>query len=185
MSATSHPPEPRSLADALRRWTPTHLGSLLRARPDLAVPTPKDLGQLTSRACGRASVQAALDALTTAELQVLTVAVICPEPTDAEAIAKLWGIGAADRDGSLAPALDRLRELALIWGERELHVVRTVREILGVHPAGLGPPLAEALDRRSPERLAGLLEDLHLPATGDPATASRLSHKPNALIGPL
>ena len=36
------------------------------------------------------------------------------------------------------------------------------------YPAGLGPPISEALDRRSPRRIEGLARDLGLEPTGDP-----------------
>jgi hypothetical protein len=155
---------PRSLADALRALADDDLAALLRARPDLGVPVPPDLASLAARAASRVSVQRALDGLDTPALQVLDVLAVLPEPTTPAEVGRRWG----------APAgryLDRLRALGLVWGApRSLHLVRAVRDVLGPHPAGLGPPVAEALDRRSPQRLAALAEDLGLPATGDPET---------------
>ncbi len=156
---------PRSLADELRSWPDDRLVTLLRARPDLTVPLPPDLTSLAARASSRVSVQRALDGLDTPALQVLEVVAALPEPVGAGAVSGHWGAPASR-------VLDRLRDLALVWGRgRGVLLVRTVRDVLGPYPAGLGPPLAEALGRRSPQRLAQLLEDLDLPAAGDPETA--------------
>jgi hypothetical protein len=156
---------PRSLTDELRSRPDDALAALLRDRPDLAVPLPPDLSALGVRAAGRLSVQRALDSLDAPALQVVDVAAVLPEPFTAGQLSKVWGAPAG-------PVLERLRELALIWGTpRALRLVRAARDVLGPHPAGLGPPLADALGRRSPQRLADLLEDLALPSTGDPDTA--------------
>ena len=154
---------PRSLADALRTMPDDALATLLTERPDLAVPLPPDLTSLAGRAATRASVQRAMDTLDTPTLQVLEVLAVLPEPTTPGDVSQLWG-------ASAATVLDRLRTLGLIWGPgRSVHLVRTVRDVLGPHPAGLGPPLAEALDRRSPQRLTDLAEDLALPPDPDPS----------------
>jgi hypothetical protein len=156
---------PRSLTDELRSRPDSALAALLRDRPDLAVPLPPDLSALGVRAAGRLSVQRALDGLDTPALQVVEVLAALPEPVAPARVSRLWGAPAG-------PVLERLRELALVWGgPRTLQLVRSARDVLGPHPAGLGPPLADALGRRSPQRLADLLEDLDLPATGNPETA--------------
>jgi hypothetical protein len=156
---------PRSLADELRSWPDADLVALLRARPDLVVPRPNEFATLITRAASPAAVQRAIDGLDTAQLQVLEVLAALPEPVTAAEVSRRWGAPAG-------PVLTRLRGLALVWGSsRALHLVRAARDVLGPHPAGLGPPLAEALGRRSPQRLAQLLEDLGLPPTGDPETA--------------
>lgn len=163
---TDRPRSPRTSAEALRARSDESLVGLLQARPDLAVPPPVDLGSLAARAATRASVRQVLDGLTTAHLQVLEVLAVLPEPCTAAAVTRTWGAPA----GTL---LDELSELALVWGTpRALHLLRTVREMLGAHPAGLGPPLAEALDRRSPARLQSLLADLGLPPAPDPPRAA-------------
>jgi hypothetical protein len=161
---------PRSLTDELRSRSDEDLADLLRDRPDLAVPLPPDLSALGVRAAGRLSVQRALDSLEAPALQVAEVLAVLPEPAAPAQVSRAWGAPAG-------PVLDRLRALALVWGApRALRLVRAARDVLGPWPAGLGPPLADALGRRSPQRLADLLEDLGLPPTGDPEAAlARLS----------
>ncbi len=155
----------RSLADELRSWPDADLLALLRARPDLAVPRPNEFATLVSRAASRASVQRAVDGLDTASLQVLEVLATFGEPASPAEVSRRWGAPAG-------PVLRTLRSLALVWGPaRSPRPVRAVRDVLGPHPAGLGPPLAEALGRRSPQRLTQVLEDLGLPPSGDPDTA--------------
>jgi Helicase conserved C-terminal domain len=156
---------PRSLADELRSRPDEALAALLRDRPDLAVPLPPDLSALAVRAASRLSVQRALDALDSPGLQVLEIVAVLSEPAVAAQVSRLWG-------ASAGPVLDRLRGLTLVWGPpRAMHLVRAARDVLGPYPAGLGPPLADALGRRSPQRLADLLEDLGLGTTGDPEAA--------------
>ncbi len=158
-------PAPRSLTDELRSRSDDALAAMLRDRPDLSVPLPPDLSALGVRAAGRLSVQRAMDGLDTPALQVLDVVAVLPEPVTPAQVSRLWGAPAG-------PVLDRLREMALVWGPpRALHLVRAARDVLGPAPAGLGPSLADALGRRSPQRLADLLEDLGLPPSGDPETA--------------
>jgi hypothetical protein len=155
----------RSLADDLRARDDAALARLLAARPDLAAPAAADLTSLAARCATRASVQRALDRLPAPELQLVEVLAVLPEPATRAAARRLWG-----RD--VEPALAVLREQALVWGpDTDLRLVLAAREVLGQHPAGLGPPLAEALGRRSPARLAALVADLDLPETGDPEAA--------------
>ncbi len=157
---------PRSLADDLRARDDADLVALLQARSDLAVPVPTDLGSLAVRATTRASVQRALDLLDAPGLQVVEALAVLPEPVTPAAVSRAWGADAR-------PHLDRLRRLALVWGTpRALRLVRVAREVLGEHPAGLGPPLAATLERRSPARVAALAEYLGLGEIGDPVRAA-------------
>jgi hypothetical protein len=134
------------------------------ARPDLAVPVPADVATLAARATTRAGVARALDRLTAPQLQVAEVLAVLPEPADGADVSRLWGADAA-------AVLGQLRELALVWaGDGGLRLVRMARDLLGPFPAGLGPPLAEALDRRSPAALAELGARLGVAPSGDPPT---------------
>lgn len=132
----------RSLADDLRGRSDGLLRELLVARPDLARPTPSDLTALAARSTTRASTQRAVDALDRAALDVLTVCAAVEEPLTTEVVRA--GLGALPTDDSLiAAVLDRLWRLALLWGEGPRHVSRTVGEVLGPYPAGLGPTRAQ------------------------------------------
>ena len=161
---------PRTLAEDLRTRSDEALEALVVARPDLAAPLPSSTTALATRATTRASTQRALDRLTTPVLQVAEVLAVLPEPTSVTAVSRTWGARAND-------VVDVLRTRALLWGpDRRLHLVHAVRELLGPHPAGLGPALADALGRRSPQRLSDLLEDLGLEVSHDPEVAlARLS----------
>src|SRR4051812_35044748 len=143
---------PRSLADELRGWPDDRLARLLQARPDLATPIPPDLGVLTARAGVRLSVLRALENIDAFTLAVLEGLVVREGTTSYDELQELVGLDAQ-------PAVDRLRELALVWGdESALHVVGAVREVLGSHPAGLGRPLSVCLARHSDRQVQPIAE---------------------------
>jgi hypothetical protein len=113
---------------------------LVRRRPDLARPAPSDLTSLAARASTRASVQRALDGLDRGHLQVLETLVVSGDPVDLAMSAQLLGTSARSLDGFVRELWDR----ALLWRSGDgQHVVRAVSEVLGPHPAGLGPAIAE------------------------------------------
>jgi hypothetical protein len=117
---------------------------LLRRRPDLARPAPSDLTSLAARASTRASVQRALDGLDRGHLQVLETLVVSGDPLDVARASELLDKSARFLDRFVRELWDR----ALLWHSSEgQHVVRAVSEVLGPHPAGLGPAIA---DLRSP-----------------------------------
>jgi len=162
---------PRSLAEALRSTGDAELAGLLTARPDLASPVPTDTGQLAARAATRASVTRALDRLDRFALDVLDAVAVSESlgggPVTVPAVAGLLGM----EPDAVGPVVDRLRTLALLWGPaEELRLVRTVREVIGAHPAGLGPPARQALLAHSPGRLARIVTDLGMRPSGDPVT---------------
>lgn len=154
----------RTLSDDLRARTDAELAALLRARPDLASPVPADIAQLAARAVTQASAVRVLDRLDRFTLQVIDALVLLPDGTTSAAVRRSLGVPAAP----VRDALTRLGEVALVWGTtRSLHLVRVVRDLVGPHPAGLGPPLAEALRALPTTRLTGIARDLGLTPTGD------------------
>ena len=167
------PAAARSLADDLRTRDDAQLVALLRARPDLATPVPADLTSLAARSTTRASVQRALDGLDTATLRAVDALAVLPEPSSRADVARLLGA----RPATVTPLLARLRDLALVWGpDAGLLLVRTVRDSLGPHPAGLGPPLTDLLERRELGRVATLARDLGLAVEPADAVAALAAH---------
>jgi hypothetical protein len=156
MSTTAVEGTPRSLADELRSWPDDRLARLLQARPDLATPIPPDLGVLTARAGVRLSVLRALENIDAFTLAVLEGLVVSEGTTPYDGLVALLG-------HDVRQPLERLRDLALVWGDDEaLHVVGAVREVLGHHPAGLGRPLAMCLARHSDRQVQPIAELLGL-----------------------
>lgn len=142
---------PRSLTQMLRDLDDETLENLLRTRPDLAVPPPTSFSQVASRATTRESVRRALDSLNALDLWVAERAVGCPEPVSA---ADVDGIG----EVAAAAALERLRGLALLWGEPG--AVRPVRALAAEltrsplpAPPTLEPPSFDDAARQEPERV--------------------------------
>jgi Helicase conserved C-terminal domain/WYL domain len=164
---------PRSLAEELRGRSDEALAGLLRIRPDLLSPLPTDIAQLAARASTHASVVRALERLDRHALQVLDALVLLPDPTAAEGVRALLG-----SDEALPAALARLRDAALVWGPDDaLRVVRSVRAVIGPSPADLGPPYELLLPGMPSPQLAGIAEDLGLPAgSGRPATGALLAY---------
>ncbi len=131
----------RSLADALRAASDDALATLLAERPDLINPVPGDVSALAARASATGSVIRALDRLDRWHLQVVDVLAALPDPVRSDEVEALL----PDSDPEhVHDALDRLRAMALVWGDdRELRLVRSVRDAVGQHPAGLGPTVAD------------------------------------------
>jgi len=139
---TSAAARPRSLAEDLRARSDEELAALLASRPDLVHPVPADLGALATRATTGPSTARALDRLDELTLAVVTALGALPDPVRySDVLAGLPGVATA----LLRPVVDRLRDLALVWGDDDdLHLVRPVREALGAYPAGLGPAMAQS-----------------------------------------
>jgi len=130
----------RSLADDVRGRSDDQLQKLVRGRPDLARPAPSDLTSLAARASTRSSVQRALDGLDRGHLEVLEALVVSGDPVDLDRTATLLDRPEPSLDGFVQDLWDR----ALMWrGSDGQHVVRAAAEVLGPHPAGLGPAIAE------------------------------------------
>ena len=85
-------------------------------------------------------MQRALDGLDRGHLQVLETLVVSGDPVDVSLTAQLLGATARSLEGFVRELWDR----ALLWRSSEgQHVVRGVSEVLGAHPAGLGPSIEE------------------------------------------
>ncbi|HNM98406.1 MAG TPA: helicase-associated domain-containing protein, partial [Marmoricola sp.] len=126
--------EPRSLADHLRGWSDAQRMQMFEWRPDLIAPAPRSSAQLAARATTTASVARALDFLTAWELRVLA-ALLDGTSARTDVVAALPGSEAA---------IDRLSQLALIWGQDRLRPVGTVAQI-GISPDPTATPTPPTL----------------------------------------
>jgi hypothetical protein len=127
----------RSLADDIRSRGEDDLAALLLRRPDLARPLPADLTALAARSATRTSTARALEGLDRAALHVAEAAAVHGGPVRPEGLAPLLGATADE----VRPLLEDLWTLALAWRSPDgLVLTRTLTDLLGPHPAGLGPP---------------------------------------------
>ena len=162
-----------TLTEWLRGRSDDQLRELLTARPDLVHPVPAHLGTLAERAMTHSSVARALDRLDHATLRALEAASVLSEWAEPVRDDDLLDTFPEGDTEAAREAVERLRKLALIWGDDDtLRVVPAVRAIL-VRPAGLGPPAATCFrDLSAPERLRALLTDLGLADEPGPAAAA-------------
>jgi hypothetical protein len=160
------------LVSWLREQPDDDLARMLAMRPDLLHPVPSDVATLAARASGRASVEIALDRLDVGSLQVVEAFALSPDLIDVETVARLLDVPPQ----RLAPALQRLRQTALVWGgDDSMRLVPVARELIST-PAHLGPPLRVLLAQLPPGWLPTLssnlgLADLEPPPVSEPATA--------------
>ena len=128
------------------------LAALLRLRPDLTYPLPRDLTELASRATTATSVARALDALDAWCRLVAEALAACPTPPRSTTCRPCWASRATSGRG-----VAELRRRALLWGaDDQLHLVRPVREAFEPYPGGLAPPSPRpSPPRRSTRRSAG------------------------------
>ena len=162
--STSPGPAPRTLADQLRAWSDTELAALLRARPDLATPTPQDTSQLASRAGTRSSVQRAVDQLTHLELTVIDAVVALGGTASVDDLRR--AVNAAP--GNVDAAVARLRALALLWGtDDRLRALSVLTDMVGTRISRLGQPVSLLMSGYGPARVTTVARDLGLTPTGN------------------
>jgi hypothetical protein len=174
----------QSLTEWLRSWTDAQLVTLLRRRPDLALPAPVDLSTLASRASVRTSISRALDGVDAFTLRTLEV-LVCAGPDASLSTVRAWF--APELAADVAAAVARLQEWALVWGATDrLHPVGTVREVLGPYPAGLGRKAADLYAAVNDIALAPLLRRLGLPPATQPrsgnSAATAVAHQLDELL---
>ncbi len=142
MTASTDLSRPRTLTESLRGWPSEALERLLRHRPDLAHPAPRDLAELASRSTTSVSIASALDSLNLWLRTVAEALAALLDPTSVPALADLLG----EPPDVVARAVAKLRARALLWGPDDaLHLVRPVREAFEPYPGGLAPPSARSL----------------------------------------
>ncbi|MEO6955107.1 MAG: helicase-associated domain-containing protein [Antricoccus sp.] len=166
---------PRTLAAWLRAQDDAWLAQLVRQRPDAAFPMPNDISTLAARLGSRVSVGRALDTLNQWDIQVLSGLVLLGSSGNSKRVAAMADGATSDQ---VSAAFDRLRDLALIWGEPEaMNVAAPVRDAMPRYIAGLGRSAAELFDSYRADSLRVVLGNLGLPLTrvhAVDAIASRL-----------
>ncbi len=169
----------RALSKELEARSDDSLRSLFSARPDLISPGVPDFAALAARACGRVSVQRALERLNRPEMQVLETLHLCTN-TDTGHSASSAMLKKLINGSSLT-AIDRvlhsLQELALVHRAEPPHGVTpaaaarhrhylpvgSLKDVIGIYPAGLGRSYTE-LVRLQPafaQRVVQLVGELH------------------------
>ena len=122
-----------SLADELRARSDDAIGRLFTLRADLTAPVPNDFSSLAARATSTPSLVRALDSLDLFHYQVLEAISALEEPLS---ITRLTESTANEAESTL----DGLWARALIYFDRgEIRMPRSLRELIGATPAGLGP----------------------------------------------
>jgi hypothetical protein len=132
------PSEPRmraaaSLADELRARSDDEIARLFSVRSDLAAPVPNDFSSLAARATSTPSLVRSLDTLNLFQYQILEAICALEEPLTIKRLEECTDVAASDQ-------LDPLWMRGLIYFDRgEIRVPRSLRELIGATPAGLGP----------------------------------------------
>ncbi|EWC58726.1 putative DNA-binding protein [Actinokineospora spheciospongiae] len=176
-----------TLTDWLRARDDETLAAVLRARPDLATPRPADTAVLATRAGSRASVARAaegLDTFTLAVLDALLAADADRAPVPLRRVVEHLPPGTPEE--SARAAVDRMRALALAWGEDDALALPPAAREAGGPTASLGrpsptlehadvPALVEALPEDERKVLATLAGGRPVGRTRDAATVLPLA----------
>jgi hypothetical protein len=146
-----------SPANSLRDFSRDQLVQLLRVRPDLASPPPKDWAAFIARTTAWPSIHACLAGQSRASAQLLDALCLLPQPTTVDALVRLLDLEIDPQE--LDAALGRLADAALVFRRgRELRVLPHLSAI--PNPAGLGPPLRAALGSQDSKMLATVAQRL-------------------------
>ncbi|MFI9558492.1 helicase-associated domain-containing protein [Nonomuraea endophytica] len=146
----------------IRGRTDEQLRALVSARPELITPVPAHLEGLASRAGSPSAIGRVLDRLDRFTLAVVETLAVQEKPISKARLRAVVGRALAEGkpEPELSAALERLRELALVYGQDSaLDLAPGVRKVLD-DPAGLGPPAAEAFRHHPPEQLADMADEI-------------------------
>ncbi|MCF6472121.1 hypothetical protein FAF44_27560 [Nonomuraea sp. MG754425] len=169
----------------IRGRTDEQLRALVSARPELITPVPAHLEGLASRAASPSAIGRVLDRLDRFTLAVVETLAVREEPIAKGALLDLVGraLAGPGPEPALSAALDRLRDLALVYGPDDaLELGPGVRKVLD-DPAGLGPRALDAFRHHPPEQLDEMADDVvpGTPGSGKERLAAALA-EPAALI---
>ncbi|MBB6345367.1 helicase-associated domain-containing protein [Nonomuraea muscovyensis] len=174
----------------IRGRTDDQLRALVSARPELITPVPAHLEGLASRAGSPSAIGRALDRLDRFTLAVVETLAVLDGPVQAAALREVVGraLAGGEPEPALSAALDRLRDLALVYGPDDgpddgLDLAPGVRKVLD-DPAGLGPAAVEVFRHHPPEQLDEMADDVApgTPGTGRERLAAALAD-PAGLLG--
>ncbi|MFC4013180.1 helicase-associated domain-containing protein [Nonomuraea purpurea] len=147
----------------IRGRTDDQLRALVSARPELITPVPAHLEGLASRAGSPSAVARVLDRLDRFTLAVVETLAVQDGPVPRQRLRELVGAALSDDSGpepALTAALDRLCDLALVYGADDaLDLGPGVRKALE-DPAGLGPRAVDAFRHHAPEQLEEMADDV-------------------------
>jgi len=147
-----------SVADALAGFDDDRLLRLLRSRPDLTTPPPRDLAALASRVADRVSMASCVSQLNLTDRQVLEALCLLPQPTTVARLAA--SLGDHVDDGELGQPLERLADRALVFRDGdEVRLPPAAAEQLE-DPARLGPRLHDVLGRRTVQEVSEVARQL-------------------------
>ncbi|MEU5861802.1 helicase-associated domain-containing protein [Nonomuraea sp. NPDC047529] len=153
----------------IRGRTDEQLRALVSARPELITPVPAHLEGLAARAASPSAIGRVLDRLDRFTLAVVETLAVQDGPVTKAALRGLVGraLAAGRPEPALTAALDRLRDLALVFGpDNALDLGPGVRKVLE-EPAGLGPRAADVFRHHPPEQLDEMADDI-APGTAGP-----------------
>jgi len=122
-----------SFADELRSRSDEELEKLFTLRPDLISPVPAEMTSLSTRAASAPSLVRAIDNLNQWQYEVLEASAAIDEPMTIKSI-----VNATDK--AATEIIEDLIDRALLYRDGDaIRMPRSLRDMIGVQPAGLGP----------------------------------------------